>query len=63
MLPVTITNCGELGDKTAFIRNDPFSKENMEKIKEANRFNRLYLEEKDHYLKEEREKKEKDSND
>lgn len=58
--PVTIINCGELGDKTSFLRNDPFSKENMEKIKEANKFNRLYLEEKDHYMKEERQKKEKE---
>lgn len=32
----------------------------MEKIKEANKFNRLYLEEKDHYMKEERQKKEKE---
>ena len=56
--PITIINCGEIGDKTAFLRNDPFSKENMAKIKDANRYNRLYLEEKDHYMKADQEKEE-----
>lgn len=43
-LPVNIVDCGEIGDTKYFIRNDPFSKENMEKIKEVNKYGRIFFE-------------------
>ena len=50
-LPISIVDCGEIGDTKHFIRNDPFSKANMEKIKEVNKFSRLYFEDEENYLK------------
>lgn len=47
--PIVIVDCGEIGDAKHFIRNDPFSKANMEKIKEANKFSRLFFEDEENY--------------
>jgi hypothetical protein len=58
-LPVNIIDCGEIGDTKYFIRNDPFSKENMEKIKEANKFSRLFFEDENNYK--EKKKKEEEA--
>lgn len=41
---VRIINCGLLGDKKKFLTHDPLSKQNLAKIREANKFNRLNLE-------------------
>lgn len=56
--PIVIVDCGEIGDTKHFIRNDPFSRANMEKIKEVNKFSRLFFEDEENYqrkLKEARE--------
>jgi hypothetical protein len=49
--PILIIDCGEIGDTKSFIRNDPFSKANMEKIKEVNKFSRLFFEDQENYEK------------
>jgi hypothetical protein len=49
--PILIVDSGEIGDTKHFIRNDPFSKANMEKIKEVNKFSRLFFEDEENYQK------------
>lgn len=46
---ILIVDCGEIGDTKHFIRNDPFSRANMEKIKEVNKFSRLFFEDEENY--------------
>ena len=48
-VPVSFINSGEVGDTKDFIRNDPFSKENMQKIKDVNKYNRLFFEDEENY--------------
>lgn len=56
-VPVVIIDCGEMDDKRAYITKDPLGLEGMKRIRDANKFNRLFFEEKreetlfDPYLK------------
>ena len=43
LIPVSIIDSGEIGDVKHFILNDPFSKKNMEKIKDVNKYSSCLL--------------------
>ena len=49
LVPVSFISCGEIGDTKDYILNDPFSKENIDKIKDVNKYNRLFFEEEENY--------------
>ena len=42
--PIIIVDCGEMGDFKEFLTKDPLNKEGMKRIREANKYNRLYFE-------------------
>ena len=45
-IPVIIVDSGEMDDKRAYITKDPLGLEGMKRIRDANKFNRLFFEEK-----------------
>jgi peptidyl-prolyl isomerase G (cyclophilin G) len=45
-VPVIIIDSGEMDDKRAYITKDPLGLEGMKRIRDANKFNRLFFEEK-----------------
>jgi peptidyl-prolyl isomerase G (cyclophilin G) len=45
-MPIIVIDCGEMDDKRAFITKDPLGLEGMKRIRDANKYNRLFFEEK-----------------
>ena len=44
-IPVKVLDCGQMNDSKQFLTKDPLGLEGMKKIRDANKFNRLFFEE------------------